>query len=118
MGACSVNDGTGNGFTVFGNRRVSIVTVTMSSSYTTGGDTLTAAQLGLVHISFIECALPHNSSATQDGYTLAVNIATGNQSATIQAFGDGGDSAGGPLIEAASGVNLSTYTFNVIAYGY
>ena len=54
MGATTQTLGSGDPWTTFGNRRGVFATVTMSGSYSTGGDTVTAASFGLVTIDEIE----------------------------------------------------------------
>jgi hypothetical protein len=82
-------------------------TITMSSSYATGGDSITAAELGLGTIKFIEIA-----AATGAGYVLSYNPTNG----TIQAF-ETGAALSGPLAEVASATNLSAVSATAIAYG-
>lgn len=79
--------------------------VTMSSSYSTGGDSITAAQLGLGVIA----KLLVDSAG---GYVLRYNSTNG----TIQAY-DTGAASGSPLAEAASTTNLSTVAANFVAWG-
>lgn len=80
-------------------------TITMSNSYATGGDSITAAQMGLGTIKKILIA-------SAGGYVLRYNSANG----TIQAY-DTGAASGDALAEAVSTTNLSAVVADCIAYG-
>jgi hypothetical protein len=54
MGATTQAINSGDSWVTIGNRRGVFATVTMSSSYSTGGDTVTAAAFGLVTIDDID----------------------------------------------------------------
>lgn len=121
MGTCVVVGSIGQ--TVFGNRRIVFATISCSASYATGGDTLNASQLGLVHMTQVNTLGPAPSTAAeQDSYSLSPNVVTtgasANQTALVQAFGDGGNAPGGPLIEATATTNLTNYQTLIMAIGY
>ena len=51
---------------VQGSKRVSVNTVAMDDNYTSGGEALTAAQLGLYKVDWAECALKTTATTTVD----------------------------------------------------
>lgn len=114
MGTVTV---TVNHYDVDGRFQRRLGTITMSSSYATGGDTITAAQMGLDRVLNMDLDLGVNTSNTANAYAF-VGPTSSFQSSKIQAFGDGGNAPGGALIEAGSGDNLSTVTLNFDAVGY
>lgn len=79
--------------------------ITLSNSYATGGDTLTAAQLGLGTIKGIQIS-------PASGYVFAYNSGTGK----VQAY-ETGAALSGVLAEAANGTNLSAISAGVEAWG-
>lgn len=116
MGTVTV---TINHINVDGRFQQRIGTVTMSSSYATGGDTITAASMAFDRCIMLDIGPAVNSSSTNNAFDLAAPSAVnGFQTGKVQAFGDGGNSPGGPLIEAANAANLSTVTANFIAWGF
>lgn len=82
--------------------------ITMSSSYVTGGDAVTAAEIGLGTLEDLFLA-----ACTTSGYVLTYNSANG----TVQAFWTG-SALSGVLSEVTSGTNLAAVTGEAIAYGY
>jgi len=87
-------------------------TITMSSSYATGGDTLTAAQMGLGTIKNVIVNGGVVLATPTGEYTLRYNQANG----TIQAFG-GAASSGAIDAEVTNATNLATIVGDIIAYG-
>jgi hypothetical protein len=100
--------------TVFGNKRVSWVTVVMGPTYATPGDTFTAAQCGLDVIDFI---VPLGQITTTGGGTTAfapgVSVTTNNTVGVIQAFG--GAASGAALTESSSVGN--TFSIQLLVFG-
>lgn len=98
---------------VNGNKKERIVEVVGSSSYTTGGDSLTAANLGLKTVHFASVSVK-TGSAGWTGYYDVTN-------SKLVVYGDGANtgttstSAGAP--QAASTTDLSGVTFVVRAVG-
>jgi hypothetical protein len=86
-------------------------TITMSSSYATGGDSLTAAQCGLGTITSVE--VEAGGVASTSAYVLKWNPTNG----TIQAY-DTGAASGNALAEAASTTDLHLLVANATVYGY
>ena len=96
-----------------GDLKLTVTNVVGSASYTTGGDALTAAQLGLGTVLFAIVSVTASSGSNNAGAEASYNVAN----STLQVFA-ATDAAGVPLAEAASTTNLSGLTFQVIAFGY
>ncbi len=89
-------------------QRISVSNITMDSSYPTGGEEITANQLGLTRITSV---IP---AASTTGYVPAWDQANSK----LEAFyGDYSASVDGVLAEVASTTDLSAVTFTVIAFG-
>ena len=99
--------------TVIGDLKLTVTNVVGSASYTTGGDALTAANLGLgtVLVAWVQTIASSGSNCSAD--SACYNVASG----TLQCFSSA-DSAGNPLSETASTTNVSGLTFQVFALGY
>lgn len=89
------------------------VTITMSTTYATGGETINATSLGFGVIT--QLALGVQSAGTS-AYVPAPVFANG-QVTKIQVYVTG-TATTAPLAEVASGVDLHTVSFTGIAYGY
>lgn len=87
-------------------------TITMSTTYATGGDTITAASLGLGTITQLQLGV---QSAGTSAYVPAPVLASG-QVAKIQVYVTG-TATTAPLAEVAAGVDLHLVSFAGIAYG-
>lgn len=92
--------------TVFGNKRVSFATVTMDSSYPTGGESVTAAQLGLSSVHRCDAQV---AVATGGG----VNVANANYSVTTNKVLLYDETPA----EVANAADVSTTVVKLIAYG-
>lgn len=107
MGACTFTKAT-PGDDVVGNKRIVEGTLTLSSSYATGGDTLNLATLvGLKTLD--DMRINAGSGVTiAGGYQIKLG---GTPAApTIQAYGS-------TNAEVAAATNLSTKSFNVRLHG-
>jgi len=92
--------------TVFGNKRVSICDAAMSSSYATGGDTLSAAMLKLRAVESLNVQ-------SKGGYIFSYDYTNGK----LQAYAVG--ATGAALSEVANATNLASVTgIKVMAIGY
>ena len=99
---------TGDWLTSVGNRQQSHGTITMDSSYATGGETLAAADVGLG----TRASLQLNQG--EDGYVIHWDKDNGK----VMAFYVDNDGASdGPMIQVASAVNLSDIVIEFVASG-
>lgn len=108
MGAATFTE---TGQEVIGNRRVVKGTITMSSSYATGGDSLDlATEVGLkqVHKMLLEASDVTLGAWTLLGYSA---VLAGTASAPLIA------TYTGPITETANGTNMTGVTFNVWLFG-
>lgn len=96
---------SGLDFTVQGDKRVTIATVTGDTSYPQGGYSITANQLGLGNVLFLD------SSFTRDS-TPAVRAVSYNTSTSKLLFFDQA------FAEIANGTNLSTFSGQLQAFGW
>lgn len=93
-----------------GNKRQVAGTVTFDSSYATGGETFTAADLGLSSITDV-------SIEDASGYNIFWNRST--TAPTLQVFqGDNTNVAAAPGIQVPNATNLSTLTTRIKVTGY
>jgi hypothetical protein len=81
-------------------------TLTFDSSYTTGGKSFNATDLGL---AIIEDGMVTDSK----GYTYDFTPAVGGTTATVKVY----TSASGALAEVANATNLSTLAPKIVVYG-
>jgi hypothetical protein len=88
-------------------QRISVTTVTGDSSYETGGEALTANQLGLSRITAL-VPVPNT------GYIPVWDAA--NSKLKIF-YGDNNNASDGPLIEIPNATDVSAVTFTVLAFG-
>lgn len=94
----------------YGDKQQIVADVTMSNSYTTGGEALTAANFGF-RVGQIDAL----QAEPADGYVFEWLPATGKLKAYY--FDIYGASADGPGIEVANGVNLSSVSVRCVAIG-
>lgn len=94
----------------WGRQRVRIVTVTFDSSYATGGEDLTPANVGLAEIAFVDTS-PDSASAA--GYIAQYNYSTKK----LQLFVEEAVAAGGPLVELANATDVSTVKVRCLIIG-
>lgn len=104
MGACTVSLVKS---TVFGDQRVNLVNISMSSSYATGGDTFTLAQLGLGQLDQL------NLGEMPGGFTFEVVLSTKK----IKAFWSPSPAAKAALPEVDNATDLHTITIEAQAIG-
>lgn len=113
MGNCTV---TINEFSVEGNKQVRNGTIALSASYIAGGDTVTAAQLGLSNIANLQVETTQVTGSTTTGWAMAPIFTYLATSAKVQAFGTGSGNLAA-LGEAANG-DLHLVTTHFRASGY
>lgn len=98
--------------TVFGNKRAVVAEITFDSSYPTGGEPLTAAQLGLASVDAVFPAAAVNSTP------LALGVRYDKANAKLLAFyGDNDAGADSGLIQVPDTTNLSAYSATVLVIG-
>lgn len=107
-----------NHFDVDGRFQARYGTITMSSGYTTGGDTITSAAMALDRCVNFSVSGGVNTANTAQMFDLVPNTTSSFQTAKIQLFGDGGNAPGGPEIEASNGSNNSTIVADFWAVGF
>lgn len=103
-----------------GSERVMDVTLLAptGATYTTGGDSITAAQVGLDVIDFV-IAMPDGNAANTNGVGLvAPNLGSGPgaTSVKLQLFGTGG-SSGATLVELAGATSVAAFGIRARFYG-
>lgn len=89
-----------------GNAKGAIVDFTFGSSYPTGGESLTPAQLGVGTVQFLD-------AAPNGGYLFAYDIAAKKLKAFVA-----GTAFGTPAQEAANAANLATIVARVLVIGW
>lgn len=97
---------------VLGDLKMSVTTVVGEASYTTGGPSITAAQLGFP--SGIVAAQAEISASTGTNATsvaMSVVVAASQASANLKCFTSAN-------AEVASTTNVSGVTWQIIAFGY
>ena len=104
----SPQDGSNAGYRVFG-------VVTMSTSYATGGDTISAASFGIGRITKMDMAGSDVITAGTNSVILSP-VYTSGAVVKIQAFWTGA-STSAVMAEVAANTDLSGYTCNVVVYG-
>ena len=93
-----------------GNRKRVVKTVTMDSSYASGGEVVTAADLGLNHIDYAKAQIKVNSNSSDS--LVSVNFAkTDGQSGKLVFYEETPQAID-------SGDNLSSCTVHLEAVGY
>lgn len=96
---------------VFGGLRVRIRTVTFDNSYPTGGESMTAADLGLSEILFVDFSVDHSPA-----YQLAYDYVNSK----ILVFGvqqDADAAVTDPFDEEDNGADLSTLQVRILVLG-
>ena len=93
--------------TVFGNKRVSVAEVTFDNSYPTGGEALTATDLGLTSVDF---AITTVVSATGAGVNVA-NAFYEVDSDVVLVYDE-------TPAQVANASDLSNVVVQVVAFGY
>ena len=95
-----------------GNQRQITGSVTFDSSYVTGGEPFTPADVGLTALLSFEVELDATA-----GYVPVWNRST--TAPKLMAFyGDNNNAADGPLIEVPNATNIATSVCRFAAYGY
>lgn len=110
-----------NKVTVFGDERVVYATLTSpasgSDTYTTGGDIITPAQVGLAYIDFANCNVAY---PTGGATAYLVNIVPGvgeNANALVQLFTAATSTGPTDPLAEAQGSTVASYSFNVQFFG-
>lgn len=98
-----------------GRERVVRATITFDSSYPTGGEAFTAAQLGLTSLKNVYASAGLGSTTT--GYVPAWNRSVSSPLLLVL-MGDNNDASDGPLIEVANATDLSGFVCQVEAVGF
>lgn len=88
--------------------RVVDLTVTFDTSYTAGGEPITAADAGLQTLASVTV----HETVTEGGYVVGYDASAG----TLKVYGSGG-TADAPLSELAGGTDLSTESVKVSVRG-
>ncbi len=96
---------SGYDFSVPGDKRATIVTVTGDTAYPTGGYSITPNQLGMGTVLFVDGAFARSS-------TPAVRAVSYNNSTNKLVFFDQA------FAEIANGIDLSTFSGQIMAYGW
>jgi len=89
-----------------GNRKMVVGVVTLDSSYATGGEAVTLAQLGLSRLDFLSVTAGIGYLPTWNGSVTAPTILVYRQTA-----------ATGALVEVPSTTDMSATTVRFIAFG-
>lgn len=95
-------------------------TITLSGSYSTGGDTFTTGQFRMERLLYLDINMPGGGAGHTTAYLLAPNLPTTtglSAAGTIQVFGSGA-SSGAALVEVTNGTNLSAFSFGFMAIGW
>ena len=92
---------------VVGDLRVTVTQVAGSASYTTGGDSLTAAQLGLKRVLFADVSMASGGATNAGAANASYNVGAQKLQCWTSASA-----------EVAASANVSGVTFQVVAYGY
>jgi hypothetical protein len=95
--------------TTFGNKKVVVVDTTFDSSYVTGGESLTAADLGLTKIQYVATGVADTNYVTRYDYTNSKLLAYDSDYST---------STDGPLQQVANATDLSTADVRLLVVGY
>lgn len=106
---------TANPPQLVGTRRRVTGTITFDSSYLTGGETFTPANIGLGQLEELEVRPGLGSSTT--GYVPVWNRST-SAPKVLALMGDNNNASDGPLIEVASTTDLSAFVCSYEATGY
>lgn len=93
---------------VHGNQRITVTDVTMDASYVTGGEPVTAAQLGL---NFVHIAVGSLVSGAAGAAVEYVPLPQTDGSVLLRANAASG-------VQVANAVDLSSNVVRVVAFGY
>jgi len=97
-----------------GNRKVRIRDITFDSSYATGGESLTAADVGLKTVQ----AVATDGGAKNSAGTSLVPVRYDYAASKLQAYRYDGASAGKAFLEeVANTVDLSAFTVRLMIWG-
>lgn len=104
-----------SGDTVWGNKRVKVRELTFDNSYPTGGESLTAADVGL---KVIEQFLPHGPASDSDGTGGGFGnpVRYDHSTSKVQAFESAGD--GDSMDEVGSTNSLANFLVRVTIIGH
>lgn len=98
---------------IAGNMRHKVRTITFDSSYPTGGEPLTAGDLGLKAVFEVRAHGPFRNT----GATLGVTVSYDHANSKLVAYwGNAGTASGLP--EVTNTTDLSTYSGRITAVGY
>lgn len=101
----------------FGDQVIKDVTLTATGTYTTGGDSVTAAALGLDVIDFMEVMVDGNGANTNGTALVSPNLATAG-SAKLQLWGANGAAAGvATFVEIPAATTMTGLTLHCLVYG-
>jgi hypothetical protein len=101
--------------TTFGNKKIKIRDVTFDSSYPTGGEPLTAADVGLKRIDQVLC----DAGAKNAAGTLVIPVRYDHANAKLQGYEYNGAAAGvARLQELANTFDASAFTARITFIGY
>lgn len=100
---------------VMGDLKATVTNAVGAASYTTGGDAITAAQLGLRRVVCADVQI-QASTGTNAGAICATAVIQGNGSVLLKCFATSGTSPVG-VTEVAGAVNLSGITWQIQAMG-
>lgn len=119
MGTWTFTPNTSIPSNVMGTERVVYGTLTGSSSYATGGDSITPAAFGLDYVDFIDVSFIINS--TTSGYIVEQASSSGNPTSStvkLQVFGmNAAAGVGNAFTEITAATNLSTFSVIVQVFG-
>jgi hypothetical protein len=111
---------TGVQDTTFGNKKIKIRDITFDTgTYVTGGNTVTAASLGLKRIDYVGMGtqIATNGTAGATANPIGVTYAANGQSVTFQQYESA--ATGLPLLEKTSAeATLANFTFRAMFIGH
>lgn len=98
---------------VWGRQRVATARVTFDSSYATGGESLTPANVGLSSFTYV--AIEVDASVAAHRGRIVQFDYTANKMLVLE---EEAVAAGGPLLETANATDLSTMVVRVLCVGH
>ena len=113
--AGAVTSVTVNSQTVFGNKKVSHITVVPGASYVAGGDTFTPAQCGLDVIDWLVPLFGQLTAGCATAVVPVLSILGTAAAPLLQLFGTGASSTAA-LAEMANG-DYHTYSVQALVFG-
>jgi hypothetical protein len=110
-----------NKVTVFGDQRVVYATLSTpasgSNTYTSGGDTITPASVGLAYIDYADANALITTSNGANAYVVNITPGVGeNVAAKIQLYTSNG-AAPNALAEETNGTAVASFSMNVQFFG-